>query len=196
MAKTAAKERTRTPEKPESWAGSADAWKKRGGPHRLTLPSGQRVLARVLGFESMARLQGLPKDLSNAVVLHVWNRDQGGLPAIIAAEAAAGDSDPEAAERAERHTADFLELTKHIVAEALVEPKLTVDELEDVPEDDLEMLMRIVTGRQGFDAEGVRIGVEPLDAWATFCDQHRCPDGCEACVKARRLLSSIDLDEL
>jgi len=72
---------------------------------------------------------------------------------------------------------------------------MTVQGLKGVPEEDLEMLMRIVTGRQSFDAAGVRIGVEPLDAWATFRDEHECAPDCQACVEARRQLSSLQLDD-
>jgi len=54
--------------------------------------------------------------------------------------------------------------------------------------------MRIVTGRQTFDAAGVRIGVEPLDAWATFRDEHGCAPDCQACVTARGRLSSVLFD--
>jgi len=180
----------------EAWAGSAGAWKKRGGPHRITLPSGQRVLARVLGLSQLARLEGLPEDLTDAVVMHVVNLEHGGLPAAIGAELSkAGHGDEQAAEKANQYIADFGRLTKHLVAEALVEPELTVADLDEVPEEDLEMLMRIVTGRQTFDAAGVRIGVEPLDAWATFRDEHQCPPDCEACVTARGRLSTVLLGD-
>lgn len=180
----------------EKWADSAAAWKKRGGPHRITLPSGQRVLARVLGLASLARLDGLPEDLTDALVLHVANLEQGGLPAVIAADLGKVTSDPEAAARVNQRVTDFGRLTKLLVTEALVEPKLTLADLEKIPEDDLEMLMRIVTGRQDFDAKGVRIGVEPIDAWATFPEHHGCKPDCEACTRALAALSSIDLDEL
>lgn len=191
------RERT-SPAKNDWVAGTASAWKKRGGPHRITLPSGQRVLARVLGLGSLARLDGLPEDLVDAVVLHVVNLEHGGLPAVIAAELGNVNTDPEIAARVSQRISAFGRLTKYLVAEALVEPKLTVAELEEIPEDDLEMLMRIVTGRQQFDAAGVRIGVEALDAWATFRHAHGCDKlgsdaPCEACKNAQAALSSIDV---
>ena len=190
------KTRTAKSSTPDGWAASGAAWKKRGGPHRITLPSGQRVLARVLGLASMAALDGLPRDLSDAVLLHVANLEAGGLPAVIGAELAQADAgDDDAAERADRHVQEFLALTKHLVAAALVEPQLTPDELSDVPEQDLEFLMRIVTARQAYDAEGVRIGVEPVDAWATFRHEHGCAEDCQACGQALRRLSSLQLDD-
>lgn len=188
-----------TKEKPsttENWAGSAASWKKRGGPHRLTLPSGQRVLAHVLGLSSLARLDGLPEDLTDAVVLHVVNLEQGGLPAVIASELGKATTDPEAAERVKQRITDFSRLTKHLVVEALVEPKMSLADLEKIPEDDLEMLMRIVTGRQNFDAAGVRIGVEPIYAWATFPREHSCPPSCPACASALAALSSVDVGDV
>ena len=203
MSGTTSTTRRRRSPAPDVWAGDAADWKRRGGPHTVTLPSGMRVTARVLGITSMARLEGLPTDLTDAVVLHVANLEQGGLPAVIGAELAAQKTDPEAAARLAKHVADFGRLTRHLVAEALVEPKLTVDELDDIPDDDLDLLMRIVTGRAAFDAAGVRIGVEPLDAWATFRHEHGC-DGrtdeqghaaaCEACTRALAALSSLHLD--
>jgi len=187
----------------ETWAGTGASWKKRGGPHRLTLPSGMRVLARVLGLTSLARLEGLPEDLVDAVVLHVANLEHGGLPAVIAADLSNAATDPAVAARVAKRINDFGRLTKHLVAAALEKPKLTVDELEEIPEDDLEMLMRIVTGRQSFDAAGVRIGVEALDAWATFRHAHGCDGGklgsdtpCEACTNAQAALSSIHVGDL
>jgi hypothetical protein len=184
------------PSTTETWAGTAADWKKRGGPHRITLPSGQRVLARVLGLGSLARLEALPEDLVNAVVLHVANLEHGGLPAVIAADLGGVSTDPEIAARVQQRITDFGRLTKHLVVEALVEPKLTIADLEHIPEDDLEMLMRIVTGRQNFDAAGVRIGVEPIDAWATFPREHACPPSCEACARALAALSSVDVGGL
>lgn len=195
----ASRRASKTPEE-EGWAGTADAWKKRGGPHRITLPSGMRVRARVLGLATLARLEGLPEDLTDAVVLHVANLEAGGLPAVIGVELANQKTDPEAAARLAKHVADFGRLTKHLVAEALVEPAMTVDELDEIPDDDLEMLMRIVTGRQAFDAAGIRIGVEPVDAWATFRHAHGCDElrdeDCPRCLEARRRLSSLHVDEL
>jgi hypothetical protein len=192
-------QRTETRRKPstsEEWAGTAAGWKKRGGPHRITLPSGMRVQARVLGLASMARLDGLPTELTDAVVLHVANLENGGLPAVIGVELAKQKTDPEAAGRLAKHVSDFNELSKHLVAAALVDPVMTVDDLQAVPDEDLEMLMRIVTGRAAFDAAGVRIGVEPVDAWATFRDEHKCAPDCAHCVEARRRLSSLYVDEL
>lgn len=187
---------------PNDWAGSASAWKKRGAPHRITLPSGQRVLARVLGLATLARLEGLPEDLTDSVVLHVTNLERGGLPAVIGAELGKVETDPEAAARVQKYVADFGVLTRYLVAEALVEPELSVDELTQIPEDDLEMLMRIATGRQAFDAAGVRIGVEPVDAWATFRHEHGCDGGelgsdtpCPACARALAAVSTVQLDD-
>lgn len=60
--------------KPENgWAGTADEWKRRAGPHNVTLASGQQVTFRVLGLGTLVRLDALPDDLNEAVVLHVAN---------------------------------------------------------------------------------------------------------------------------
>jgi hypothetical protein len=187
--------KTAKPPTPEAWAGSAGSWKKRGGPHRSLSPPGSACSRTCSASPSWPELEGLPDDLTDAVVMHVVNLEHGGLPAAIGAELSkAATATSRRPRRRTKYIADFGRLTKHLVAEALVEPELTVDDLDEVPEEDLEMLMRIVTGRQTFDAAGVRIGVEPLDAWATFRDEHGCPPDCEACVKARGRLSSVLLD--
>jgi hypothetical protein len=179
------------------WAGSADEWRRRAGPHDLSCPSGMAVTVRLLGIGTLVRLEGLSDELNEAVLLHVANHDRGGLPAVIGEEMiAAARGDEAATERAVELTRRLGEMTKLLVCEALVEPKLSVDELDAIPEADLEFLMRVVTGRQPFDAAGRQIGVEPLDAWATFRDEHRCPAGCEACARVSRTLSTVHLDDV
>src|SRR5581483_2675173 len=155
--------------------------------------SGMQVLARVLGLGALARLDALPDDLTEAVILHVANSDRGGLPALIGDELARAATDPEAERRARELTEQLHQITRRVVLAALVEPVLSEQELDEIPEPDLEMLMRIATGRQAFDAAGRTIGVEPLDAWATFRDQHHCAADCPSCRAAQRRLSTVDL---
>lgn len=181
----------------EAWAGSPADWKRRAGPHRVTLNSGMRALIRVLGMGVLSRLEALPDDLTQAVILHYEHIEQGGLVAVIAENmVAGGQGDQEAAERALKLTRDLGELTRRIVVEALIEPKMTLAELDEIPELDLEELMRISTGRQAFDAEGVTIGVEPLDPWAQFRHLHNCTPDCAGCAELVDRYSTVHVGDM
>lgn len=189
--------RTKPAPTSNGWAGTAGEWKQRAGPHDIALPSGMTVTVKLIGLATLARLDALPDDLNEAVLLHLANHDRGGLPAVIGDEmlnAARGDE--KASERASDLTRSLGNLTRELVLAALVDPKLTFDELDDVPESDLEFLMRVVSGRQPFDAAGRRIGVEPLEPWATFRDAHQCGESCDACLQAQRELSSVHVGDV
>lgn len=188
-----------TPPKKDTWAGTAEEWSRRAGPHNVTLSSGQQVTFRILGLQSLVRLDGLPDDLTAAVALHVANLERGGLSAVIGEHMEKAISDPAEAEKALALTKQLGDLTVELVAAALVEPKMSAAQLRDpdlVPEGDLEDLMRLCTGRVNFDSRGVRIGVEPISSAATFRHHHGCGEDCEGCKAALAELSSLDLGDL
>lgn len=88
------------------------------------------------------------------------------------------------------------EYQAHLVSAALVDPALTVEEVlsGEFPEDDLSMIAEIVQRLRAFDARGVRIGVEPLDRWARFHQEHGLDaEGCEHCERLAREFSSVDV---
>lgn len=180
------------------WAGSVEEWTRRAGPHHVTLGSGMRVIFHVLGWQTLARLEGLPEELQHAVTLHAANLERGGLSFVIGQHMrkAEENDDQEAADKAMAYTRDMQELSVRVVAEALVAPKLTVEQLRDpkiVPEGDLEELMRLCTGRAAFDSRGVRIGVEPIESLARFRHHHNCSPDCQDCEETLNDLSSVDL---
>jgi hypothetical protein len=178
------------------WAGTAEDWSRRAGPHNLTLDSRLRVTFRVLGMYTLVNKDALPAELTETVVLHVANLDRGGIEVVIAQAWAKSVDDPKEADRAVELVQKLRDLTLYLVSESLVAPKLAPKQLQDpalVPEGDLEQLMRLCTGREAFDSEGVRIGVEPISRLHTFRVEHECPAGCERCQAALDRLSSIDL---
>jgi hypothetical protein len=186
--------------KPSSngWADSKTAWKKRAGPHNVTLGSGTKVTIKVFGVGELLLHNAIPETLRDTVALHLLNLNQGGISAVIGGdliELNRNGTDPAESEKFQQRLRASAELTKLLVVEALVDPKLTLDELDEIPWEDQEELMRLCTGQQAFDSRGVRIGVEPVDSWATFQDEHR--DGpcmgadCERCQRARQALSSL-----
>jgi hypothetical protein len=59
------------------------------------------------------------------------------------------------------------------------------------------MVSEIVQRLRVTDARGVRIGVEPLDRWASFREAHGCPDqDCPGCAQLVRELSSVDVGDV
>jgi hypothetical protein len=104
----------------------------------------------------------------------------------------------EADARAQAHIEKLAAINRHIVSAALIAPKLTPDDLADpaFPYADLAMLARILQRDLQFDAAGRRIGVEPLETFRLFAQEHGCVEGCEHCEESRRQLSSVHVGAL
>lgn len=186
----------------ESWAGTFDEWKLRAGPHRVTLGSGQRIEFRLMGLGELTLRGLLPDTLREIVSLDVLNKSAGGIAAVIADDIVRSVEGPEQQAELDRHLADLFELNKHVAAAGLVEPKVTPEQLGEaidagqVPFDDFEEIVRLITGQQTFDSRGVRVGVEPLDTFARFHHHHGLGsiEGCPGCAGIQDDLSSIHLD--
>jgi hypothetical protein len=99
----------------------------------------------------------------------------------------------DARKESERRLAAFAEVNRELVAHALVEPKMTADELRDVPMPDLEMLSLLVNRKLVFDAAGRRVGVVPVETFREVVAAHGlepCDPGCPSCEEARRALAT------
>lgn len=179
---------------------SLAAWQARA-LHTITLQSGQRLQIRIPGIGTILEKGDLADNLLEIALLELTTK--GGATAALAADLASenGNRD-EALKRISRYG----EFQRHLVCTAVVgietapgvfEPiTLTPADLLDgsLPEDDLAMVAEIVQRLRFHDARGVRIGVEPLDRWATFREAHECPDeDCEGCQKLVEVLSSVDV---
>lgn len=180
---------------------SLAAWQARA-THTITLPSGQRVQIRVVGIGTLLEKGDLPEDLLEIAVLELTS--EGGATAALASDLAGAENGNR--EKAMERIASYGEFQRHLVCSAVVgveteqgtfEPlTLTPDDIASgtLPEDDLAMIAEIVQRLRAHDARGVRIGVEPLDRWATFREAHGCPDAnCEGCTKLVAALSSVDV---
>lgn len=176
-------------------------WQARS-THKLTLPSGQRVQIRIPGIATILEKGDLPEDLLEIALLELTS--EGGATAALAAELASGNGNQA---KAIERLARYGEFQRHLVGAAVMGVEtspdvftpitLTPEDLLDgsLPEDDLAMIAEIVQRLRAHDARGVRIGVEPIDRWATFREAHGCPDeDCEGCAKLIEALSSVDLD--
>ncbi len=180
---------------------SLAAWQARS-LHTITLPSGQRVQIRIPGIGTLLEKGDLPEDLLELALLELTT--DGGATAALASDLATAENGNR--EKALERLASYGEFQRHLVCAAVCavetapdafEPlTLTPESLLDdsLPEDDLAMVAEIVQRLRSHDARGVRIGVEPLDRWATFREAHGCPDAdCEGCAKLIAALSSTDV---
>lgn len=180
---------TESPSRPD--ITPPDVWRQKT-VHTVTGPSGAVFRIRIPGIAGLLERAELPVHLITLALRDITHPD-GAAAALI--ELLDDVADEAKREELLGEMGKLAEYSRRIVAAALVEPALTYDEIAsgDYPEDDLTMIAAIVQRLRGVDARGVRIGVEPLDRWATFHREHGLgdPDGCDDCVRAAEKLSSI-----
>jgi hypothetical protein len=178
------------------WAGTADDWI--GRTYDAVLPSGMQVTFRLPSLGEMAAIGELPSDLLD-LALAEWS-EPGSAVYMVARPVAALPDKPtrkqqDAAEKASREVATRLaRLNRHVVASALVTPKLTAEELQGVPYRDVEMLSQLVNRGKGIDAAGRHVGVVPIDQFRIVAEEHSgepCAPDCAPCQAAGRRLSAL-----
>lgn len=184
-------------------AAKLRSWRGRS-LHTIGLPSGQMVRIRVPGIATLIEEGELPEDLVD-IALEELTHD-GGATGAIAAEV----QDPTVGrDRVLRRLAELGRFQRALVRASVVEVEQDGEFIpvelseEDVagdaalPEADLAMIAEIVQRLRGYDARGVRIGVEPLDRWEAFREAHGCPDeDCEGCRKVLEQFSSTGVGEV
>lgn len=180
---------------PPSDATPADVWRERA-IHTVTGPTGSVAKIRIPGIGTILAAGDLPTHLIRLALLDISHKD-GAASALEGLLDEVLDDDKR--EELLREVTNLREYQAHLVAAALVEPELTVDEIlsGEFPEDDLSMIAEIVQRLRAFDARGVRIGVEPLDRWARFHEEHELgTESCEHCERLARQFSSVDVGAL
>lgn len=188
---------------PGSAPPSLAAWQARA-VHTITLPSGQRVRIRIPGIATLLEHGDLPPDLIELAFLEL--SQEGGATGALAQELATSSENgqrKEALDKIARYGRFQRELVRAAIVAVETEPEIFADvalsfeELDALPEDDLALVAEIVQRLRAHDARGVRIGVEPLDRWATFREAHGCPDqDCPGCAKVVHVLSSAHMGVL
>lgn len=168
-----------------------EAWGKRA-VHVVTLPSGMDVKIRIPNLGLLLEGDALPQTLRNAALQEmvdpISNRVARG--AVVAAEnESPGEPAPTVTLDDVR---ELYDLHKWLVVQTVIEPELELDDLHDLPQEDLEMLTQIATRERTTDAAGRSLGTEPLSRWATFRDKHGCAPGCEACAEVVNEFSTVD----
>ena len=154
--------------------------------HSVTLPTGARVKVRFPNEALLLLDDAMPEDLRVTALRQLTQevlQDSGRTAADLLT--------PEALQRMD----DYY---RFLTARALVDPQLTYEELAEgspvrPPQEDLDFLVEILTRRRDTDAAGVTLGVERLDRFDRFRDEHGCDEDCEACEKVRGELSSVDV---
>lgn len=179
---------TESPSRPDTTP--PDVWRQKT-VHTVTGPSGAVFRIRIPGIAGLIERAELPVHLITMALRDITHPD-GAAAALLALL----DDVSDEAKREELlgEMTKLAEYSRHLVAAALVEPDLTYEEVSsgDYPEDDLTMIAAIVQRMTSVDARGVRIGVEPLDRWATFHSEHGLgeADGCDDCIRAAEKFSS------
>lgn len=111
------------------------AWKK-NAEHVVCCPSGTYVTIRIPDLPAMISAGALPQHLLEAAV-----------------GAAKGNDEPSAELIKQQH-----EFTELLVQRTVVQPKLSEEDLADIPYEDKDFLVAVATRQRDIDAEGEHIG--------------------------------------
>lgn len=151
---------------------SKTAWKQRNdaGPHTAVFPSGARLTFRVPDDSALLRAGRLRDELRTTAVLVAGH--PGGAEGYMADLVTHAMLDAEREQRVVQVIEHGLEIQNELVAEMLVEPKVTAEEVGrgDFPAMDVRMLLEFAERRRDTDAAGNRLPVIMLSDWAGFRD--------------------------
>jgi hypothetical protein len=173
----------------EQWANTV---------HDPVLPSGNQVVYRDTTLAELVSLDALPEDLLEIVLIE-WTRPGGAADLALQPHREL----PEKPTKAQKAKADakskeivarIRAVNRELIALALVEPKMTAEQLEQVPYADLELLTALVNRRTSIDAVGRHVGVVPLDQFHLVLEAHGIehdPADCQTCATLRWSLSTL-----
>lgn len=151
-------------------SSSKQAWKGRSdtGPHTAVFPSGATLTFRIPDQAALLRSGKLPDRLRRTAILCAGH--PAGPEGYMADLVMQAMISAERAELVEQAIEDGIRLQNILIAEMLVEPQVTADEVEagDFPEPDLRMLLEFAERKRDRDAAGNRLPVIMLADWATF----------------------------
>lgn len=116
-------------------------WKK-AAKHYPLLPSGARVGLRIPDLNAMIESEQIPQHLLSAVTAMASEQAKDKAPTV------------EDVTKNAREEREFMDL---MVLQSVVEPKLTVADLPDLPTEDKQTIVAIATRQRDLDAEGEHI---------------------------------------
>ena len=169
----------------------ADVWRQRA-VHTITVPSGAVLKIRIPGIAGLLESGSLPTHLVGLALLDI-SHPQGAAAGLK--EMIDNVVDDDSRDKLLGEVTKLVEYERRLAVSAILEPHITYEEATEFPEDDLAMVAQIVQRMRAYDAEGVRIGVAPLDRFATFHQEHGLgeADGCDACFRVAQRLSTVDV---
>lgn len=175
---------------------TAEEWEN--SLHDPVLPSGRKVLFRDTTLAELLAMNELPTDLRQLAI------DEYATPGSMKKAALAPyEGLPEKPSKTQQKKADeasnaVLEkislVNRHLIALALVQPKMSVEQLAKVPYADLQYLSLLINRQIGTDAVGRYVGVVPLDQFHFVVQAHGVehdPADCETCASLRWTLSTV-----
>lgn len=162
------------------------AWKNRA-VHNVTLPSGAAVKIKIPNLTALIRNDVVPSKLREAAVAEVVSP---GRP--LAAAGAPVEGETQGRPTVDEETVKQLyDLYEFLVCEMLVSPEIKAEDLDELPQLDLDMLTQFALRERDVDARGVRLGVAPASRIEAFKEAHNCPDECAECERALESLSTV-----
>lgn len=156
-----------------SKSDSKTAWKQRNdaGPHTAVFPSGARLTFRIPDDSALLRAGRLRDELRATALLCAGHF--GGAEGYMQDMVTHAMLDAEREQKVAQTIEHGIEIQHELVAEMLVEPKVTAEEVGrgDFPAMDIRMLLEFAERRRDTDAAGNRLPVIKLSDWAGFRDE-------------------------
>lgn len=193
---------------PKTTATTAKPWKQQKRAwHKATPPSGMEgVELRIPALTDLFRNEAVPQRLRALALKSAAHPAalRGVMADTLQLENAAEDAGEKTLEEAIDESSelrqaidDVVEIQKHLIVEnvRIGGELLTLEDLDDpdFPAPDAEWLGSVMLREIDVDARGVRLGIEPLDRWASFRHFHDCPESCVSCQALQDEFSSVDL---
>lgn len=137
-------------------ASSKSDWKKRALHKGVTLPSGATVDIKLPDLTQLAQSGTLPAQLMDLVTKIITGKS---------ASEAEGAEAPDATEILTR----IAELHSFLVAKTVVHPSITEDEVDDLPPEDVAVLVEFALRERDMDVLGRHLaGLEKIDDFRRF----------------------------
>lgn len=170
---------------------SAENWKARG-TYRCALPSGVEVVIRYPDLTMLLLNDAIPERLQAIALKQVYGDEDDFAPAATADPPPAPTPEATAEKRARQmeETKQMAALLDELIVAMLVEPKLEITDIPELPPEDRATLIAIAQREQIVDALGRSLGVAPIQRLDRFRRLHDCAPGCPACEALRLELSS------
>jgi hypothetical protein len=135
----------------QSPVASASEWKAAKG-HLVTLPSGKKVRFQIPNLAVLAKSGELPNSLL-----------------AVAVPGSVKEADVTTPEEAQERIARLADFQRWLIAQAVVEPEISEEDVDALPTEDVDCLVELATRGRDQDAVGHHIsGLEESAEWRRF----------------------------